>query len=220
MKNTNIDTIIFDLDGTLLDTLNDLTASVNYCMTKYGYPTYDRSQVRAMVGNGIYVLMERALPAGQKDPFYPASTRDFPEYYKQHMLDQTKPFPGILPMLHRLKEQQYKLAIVSNKFDAAVKSLNQDFFSEYISVAIGESPQISKKPAPDTVLQAIKELGARPDTCIYVGDSEVDIQTAANAKIPCISVNWGFKTTEFLKSHGASHIVSSPDELLKEILGF
>ncbi len=217
MKKTKIDTIIFDLDGTLLDTLDDLTASVNHCMVKYGYPAYDRSQVRDMVGNGIYVLMERALPGGQNDPFYPASTKDFPEYYKQHMLDQTKPFSGILPMLQALKEHHYKLAIVSNKFDAAVKSLNQDFFSKYISIAIGESPQISKKPAPDTVLQAMKELQSLPDSCIYVGDSEVDIKTAANANIPCISVNWGFKTTEFLKKHGATDIVSSPKELLNVI---
>jgi phosphoglycolate phosphatase len=109
------------------------------------------------------------------------------------------------------------MAIVSNKFDAAVKLLNQDFFSEYISVAIGESPTVHKKPAPDTVFQAMKELGADPQECIYVGDSEVDIQTAANAGIPCISVDWGFKTVEFLKGHGAKTIVSTPEELLDTI---
>lgn len=213
-------TVIFDLDGTLLDTLDDLTASVNYCMKKYNGPIYDREDIREKVGNGIYVLMEKSLPGGRQHPHYEDCMRDFPVHYKEHMLDQTKPFSGICEMLGNLKKAGYRLAIVSNKFDAAVKGLNQDFFREYIPVAIGESPAIQKKPAPDTVFQAMKELKASGEECIYVGDSEVDIQTAANAGIPCISVDWGFKTAEFLQAHGAAQIVSSPEELERAIKTF
>lgn len=215
---TSVNTIIFDLDGTLLNTLDDLTVSVNHCMNKYHFPLYSRDQVRDMVGNGIYLLMERALPQGRHTPEYDACVHEFSAYYKDHMLDHTVPFNGIYPLLSTLHNHGYKLAIVSNKFDAAVKGLNQDFFSKYISVAIGESPDIAKKPAPDTVFQAMKELNSKPEHCLYVGDSEVDIQTAQNAGIPCISVNWGFKSTDFLKAHHASVIVSSPEELLDLIL--
>ena len=214
----SVTTVIFDLDGTLLNTLDDLTISVNHCMNKYNFPLHSRDQVRQMVGNGIYLLMERALPEGRNTPEYDACVQEFSTFYKEHMLDHTVPFNGIYPLLSALHNHGYRLAIVSNKFDAAVKGLNQDFFSKYISVAIGESPTIAKKPAPDTVFQAIKELGSRPEQCLYVGDSEVDIETARNAGIPCISVNWGFKSTEFLKEHHASVIVSSPEELLDTIL--
>ncbi len=218
MKDHTIDTIIFDLDGTLLDTLDDLTASVNFCMNKYHCHIHTREEVRNMVGNGIYVLMERALPGGRSHPQYEECMAAFPAYYKEHMLDQTKPFEGIYDLLSELKEKHYKLAIVSNKFGAAVKGLNQTFFSDYIPVAIGESASVAKKPAPDTVFQAMKELHSSPENCIYIGDSEVDIETAKNAGVPCISVNWGFKDTSFLQEHGASVIVSSPAELLKAIL--
>lgn len=217
-KSFKFDTIIFDLDGTLLDTLDDLTAGVNYCMKKYGCPLHSRESVRNMVGNGVYSLLERALPDGIKTPFYENCVIEFQEYYKKHMLDRTRPFSGINSMLSILKARNYKLAVVSNKFDAAVKQLCQDFFSRYITTAIGESPDIAKKPAPDTLLKAIEELGSAKDSCIYVGDSEVDIKTAANTGIPCISVNWGFKDTSFLQQHHASVIVSSPDELLNEII--
>lgn len=216
MKNYN--TVIFDLDGTLLDTLDDLTAGVNYCMKKYGGPLYQKEEVREKVGNGIYPLIERSLPGGQNHPHYGDCLREFPIYYKEHMLDNTKPFPGILTMLAKLEQKQYKLAVVSNKFDAAVKELCGTFFSNTIHVAIGESPSIRKKPAPDTVFQAMRELDSEPDTCLYIGDSEVDIQTAANAGIPCISVDWGFKTVDFLKAHGARRIVSAPEELYEHIV--
>lgn len=207
-------TVIFDLDGTLLNTLQDLTNGVNYCMKKYNGPQYTPQEVREKVGNGIYPLMERSLPGGKDHPHYEECIHDFPIYYKEHMLDNTKPFPGIMEMLKQLQTKGYRLAIVSNKFDAAVKGLNADFFAPTIAVAIGESPSVHKKPAPDSVFTAMKELGAAPEECIYVGDSEVDIQTAQNAGIPCVSVNWGFKTTEFLKEHGATTIVSTPQQLL------
>ena len=208
-------TIIFDLDGTLLDTLDDLTASVNYCMEKFGGPVYDREDVRKKVGNGIYVLMERALPGGRENPSYEECIQAFPLHYEKHMLDHTRPFEGIQKMLEDFSEKGYKMAIVSNKFDAAVKELNRRFFGERIAVAIGEAEArgIRKKPAPDTVFTAMDELGARREECIYVGDSEVDIQTASNAGIPCISVTWGFKTREFLENAGATVLADTPKEL-------
>lgn len=212
-------TVIFDLDGTLLDTLQDLTNGVNYCMKKYNGPQYTPQEVREKVGNGIYLLIERSLPGGKSHPHYEDCIREFPVYYKAHMMDNTKPFPGILEMLKQLDEEGYRLAIVSNKFDAAVKGLNADFFAPTIRVAIGESPEVHKKPAPDSVFTAMKELGAKPEECIYVGDSEVDIQTAENAGIPCISVDWGFKSDAFLQEHGAQEIVCTPQELLDAIEG-
>lgn len=210
-------TAIFDLDGTLLNSLQDLTNSVNYCMKKYSGPSYTCEEIREKVGNGIYLLIEKSLPQGRSNPNYDACMKEFPIYYKAHMLDNTKPYEGIMDALYRLKEHGYHLAIVSNKFDAAVKKLRQDFFDDVIPVAIGESPSIHKKPAPDTVFQAMRELDVKPENCIYIGDSEVDIQTAANAGIPCISVNWGFKSTEFLKENGAAQIVSTPTELVNAI---
>ena len=211
-------TAIFDLDGTLLNTIQDLTNSVNYCMKKYGGPVYTCEEIREKVGNGIYVLMEKALPDGRSNPNYDACMKDFPVHYKEHMLDNTKPYDGIIDMLHTLKEHGYKLAIVSNKFDAAVKGLCKDFFADEIEVAIGESPAIHKKPAPDTVFQAMRELNVKPENCIYIGDSEVDIQTAANAGIPCISVNWGFKSTEFLKENEYEVFCAEDGEKALEIL--
>lgn len=211
-------TIIFDLDGTLLDTLTDLTGSVNFCMEQCGYSQYTKEDVRSMVGNGIYLLMERALPGGREDPFYDRAIQLFTDHYKEHMLDSTCPFPGIPDMLQTLVKRGFKLAIVSNKFDAAVKGLNQRFFADFIEVAIGESSDVRKKPAPDSVLEAIRELGSTIQDSVYVGDSEVDIQTAQNADIPCLSVCWGFKSEEFLKMHGADAIFHTVDQLLNYIL--
>ena len=139
-----IQTVIFDLDGTLLNSLQDLTNSVNYCMKKYGGPSYTCEEIREKVGNGIYVLIEKSLPQGRSNPNYDACMKEFQIYYKAHMLDNTKPYEGIMDALYRLKEHGYHLAIVSNKFDAAVKKLRQDFFDDVIPVAIGESPSIHK----------------------------------------------------------------------------
>ncbi len=212
--------VLFDMDGTLLDTLDDLAASVNYCMEKYNEPTHTRDEVRGMVGNGIYVLLEKSLPGGRDNPHYEECTRVFSAYYREHMEDRTAPYDGINALLSGLAEHGYGLAVVSNKFDAAVKELNRKYFGDAIPVAIGETEAagIRKKPAPDTVFAAMRELDVIPEQSIYVGDSEVDIQTAANAGIPCICVTWGFKTREFLKGHGAEEIVDTPEELLEHIL--
>lgn len=216
------DTVIFDLDGTLLDTLDDLTTAVNYCMQRFGGPIHTREEVRSKVGNGIYILMEKALPGGREHPFYTECMQAFPSYYKEHMTDKTVPYPGILSLLKCLNNDKYKLAIVSNKFDAAVKGLNERFFGEFISVAIGEMEDrgIRKKPAPDTVFQAMRELHSRPEQCIYVGDSDTDLQTAANVGIPCICVTWGFRDAEFLREKGAEFIADTPGQLYDEIRTF
>lgn len=208
-----IDTVIFDLDGTLLNTLTDLTNSVNYAMEQYHFPTHSEDAVRRMVGNGIYVLFEQAIPDGRNFPEYDACVKTFQEHYEAHKKDFTRPFPGILELLKQLSQDGYKLAIVSNKFDQAVKELCKDFFTPYITTAIGESQSIVRKPAPDTVFEAMKELGSTPDTCIYVGDSDVDIATAKNSGIPCISVTWGFRDQDFLIQHGGTHFAHHADDI-------
>ncbi|MCI9083659.1 MAG: HAD family hydrolase [Lachnospiraceae bacterium] len=216
MPNT-IDTIIFDLDGTLLNTLADLTNSVNYALKKYQLPTYSQDQIRQMVGNGVTVLMERAIPGGQAFAEFKDCLNTFKKHYEIHKKDNTCPFPGIIDFIKKADAAGYKLAVVSNKFDLAVKELCQDFFSPYIATAIGESSQISPKPAPNTVIKAMEELHSLPEHCIYVGDSDVDICTAQNAGIPCISVSWGFRSRQFLEQHGASTIADTADELEKII---
>ena len=207
-----INTIIFDLDGTLLDTLEDLAGSVNYVMEKYNLPTHTNERVRQMVGNGVTVLMERAIPGGRSFAAFESCLKDFKEHYEIHKKDLTKPFPGIMDFLREAYESGYKMAVVSNIFDLAVKGLCEDFFSPYITTAIGESAQTAPKPAPDTVFKAMEELHVSPGQCVYVGDSDVDIVTAQNAGIPCISVSWGFRTRQFLEEHGATTIAETVEE--------
>ena len=208
-----IDTIIFDLDGTLLDTLTDLTNSVNYALNEYGLPTHSEDEVRGMVGNGVAVLMERAIPDGRGFPEFENCLNAFREHYAIHKKDYTKPFPGIMEFLKTAAEKGLKLAVVSNKFDLAVKGLCKDFFDPYITTAIGESPQAARKPAPDTVFAAMKELDSLPESCVYAGDSDVDLITAGNSGIPCISVTWGFRSRECLLAHGAERIADAVEDI-------
>ena len=205
--------VIFDLDGTLLNTLTDLANSVNYAMERQGFPVHSEEAVRQMVGNGIYVLMEQAVPRGRECPAFDACLKDFREHYEAHKKDFTKPFPGVMEFLEKADKAGYKMAVVSNKFDLAVKGLCRDFFYPYITTAIGESSQIARKPAPDTVFAAMQKLHSAPEHCVYVGDSDVDLATAKNAGISCISVSWGFRSREFLLSHGASTIADSMENL-------
>lgn len=213
-----IDTIIFDLDGTLLDTLTDLANSVNYALEKHCLPTHSEDSVRQMVGNGVTVLMERAIPGGHSYAGFDSCLKDFKEHYEIHKKDFTKPFPGILEFLKKAHESGCRMAVVSNKMDPAVKGLCQDFFYPYIQTAIGNSEETAPKPAPDTVFAAMKELQAAPGQCIYVGDSDVDITTAQNAGIPCISVSWGFRSRQFLEEHGATTIIDTVEELQDHIM--
>lgn len=213
----SIDTIIFDLDGTLLDTLADLAGSVNYAMEKYHLPVHSKDSVRQMVGNGVTVLMERAIPSGRSFAEFENCLNDFKEHYEIHKKDLTMPFPGIMECLKEAYDSNYKMAIVSNKFDLAVKGLCQDFFYPYITTAIGESAQVAPKPAPDTVFKAMEELHVHPSQCVYVGDSDVDIMTAKNAGIPCISVSWGFRSRQFLQEHGACSIADTVEDFRRMI---
>ena len=208
-------TYIFDLDGTLLNTLGDLAASTNYALRWAGMPERTLEEVRKFVGNGVKKLMERAIDGGESNPQCDATYAKFREHYLEHGLDTTQPYPGIMDMMAQLSRANCKMAIVSNKFYAATQELAHHFFADYISVAIGEREQIRKKPAPDTVLEAMRQLGVGREGTVYVGDSDVDIMTARNAQLPCISVLWGFRSKEFLLQHGATTLVSSPKELLE-----
>ena len=209
-------TYIFDLDGTLLDTLTDLAASCNYALRTHGMPEHSVDDVRRFVGNGVRLLMERAIPNGAANPDFEATFATFREHYMHHSLDTTRPYPGILEMLSDLKARGCRLAVVSNKMMAATVELCRHFFPDVIEVAIGEheAEGIRKKPAPDTVFAALRELGVEKDGAVYVGDSDVDVQTAVNSGLPCISVLWGFRDRDFLIQHGAKTFISAPSELL------
>ena len=208
-------TYIFDLDGTLLDTLGDLAASVNYALRKHGMPELSIDDVRRFVGNGVRKLMERSVPGGAFNPLFEEAFATFRHYYMAHSLDTTKPYEGIPEMLESLRGKGCHLAVVSNKMMAATQELCRHFFPDTIEVAIGEheAEGIRKKPAPDTVLAALYELGVGKERTVYVGDSDVDIETARNSGLPCISVLWGFRDRDFLIRHGAKTFISAPWEL-------
>ena len=209
-------TYVFDLDGTLLDTLGDLAASTNYALRTHGMPEHSLDDVRRFVGNGVRVLMERAVPQGAENPQFEAAFQTFREHYMQHSLDTTKPYDGILETLETLKAEGCRLAVVSNKMMAATQELCRHFFRDTIEVAIGEheAQGIRKKPAPDTVNEAFRQLGVGKERAVYVGDSDVDILTARNSGLPCINVLWGFRDRDFLIQHGAETFISAPSELL------
>lgn len=210
------DTYIFDLDGTLLNTLDDLASAVNFALHSCGMPEHTRDDIRRFVGNGVRLLMIRAVPAGEQNPQFEEVFNTFRQYYMQHSLDTTRPYDGIQEVLLTLRQRGCRLAVVSNKFDAATKELCKHFFPNTIEVAVGEheAEGIRKKPAPDTVIEALSQLGVSADNAVYVGDSDVDLQTAHNAGLPCISVLWGFRDKDFLLAHGATTFITSPQELL------
>ncbi|HYE81716.1 MAG TPA: HAD family hydrolase [Clostridia bacterium] len=213
------DTIIFDLDGTLLNTLEDLTDSVNYALALYGFPNRRMEEVRSFVGNGVANLMGLSIAGGSDNPYYEKCLADFRRHYSGNLQNKTGPYGGIMELLEKLSEAGYKLAIVSNKFDKAVKGLSEFYFGEYIKVAIGESEDVSRKPAPDTVLKALEELGSNADKAVYVGDSEVDARTAGNSGTMFVGVTWGFRDREVLELEGADYIIDKPEELLRIIEG-
>lgn len=204
------DTVIFDMDGTLLNTIDDLKDSVNFALEQFGMPQRSLADIKKFVGNGVFRLMELAVPQGTQNPSFDDAFAVFKEHYSLHCNDKTRPYDGILNLLEDLSKKGYKLAIVSNKYYDAVVELNQLYFSKYISVAIGEKEGISKKPAPDTVNVALSMLGSKAENSVYIGDSEVDIQTAKNSNLDFICVSWGFRESEFLKSNGAKIIVDNP----------
>ena len=209
-------TVIFDMDGTLLSTLEDLKDAVNYALSEKGYATHTLDEMRRFFGNGIAYALKQAEPELTSLEQVELVSL-FRSYYDVHCMDKTGPYPGIPELVQKLSEEGYKMAIVSNKMDPAVKTLTKRFFPQ-ITVAIGESKVIRRKPAPDTVIRALEELGVTKEEAVYVGDSEVDLATARNSGLPCILVDWGFRPRSFLETLDNDVIVSTPEQLLEEIV--
>ena len=209
------DTVIFDLDGTLLNTLEDLADAVNAVMRANAYPERTLDEVRRFVGNGIRRLMEQAVPEGVCGEIFERVFEEFRTYYTEHCQIKTRAYDGVMELLEALKEKGYAMAIVSNKNHAAVCELNDIYFKKDISVAIGQKDGIRKKPAPDTVFQALKELGVSGERAVYVGDSEVDFMTAENSCMDCVLVSWGFRTKEELADCTPKAMIDRPEELLQ-----
>lgn len=209
--------VIFDLDGTLLDTLEDLRDGVNYVLALKGYPERSLAEIRSFVGNGIAKLIERSVPKGTTEVERKEVLADFRVYYTEHCRVKTGPYQGIMELLRKLKEQGILMAIVSNKNDAAVKELVKHYFSDFIKleVAIGEREGIQKKPAPDSVYEAMRMLGVTKEEAVYVGDSDVDRATAKNAGLDCISVTWGFRDEEMLRGLSPEYLVHEPGEIVE-----
>lgn len=208
------DTVIFDLDGTLLNTLDDLTDSVNYALNEFGLPIRDISEIRQFVGNGVEKLMERAVEGRLSEEEGQQCLLTFKQHYSENMNNKTCPYDGVMDLVEQLLSMNYHIAIVSNKFDSGVKELNVTYFEGLFPVAIGESATVAKKPAPDSVYAALKELQVLKENAIYVGDSDVDVMTAHNAGLDCVGVTWGFRDKELLLSMGAEYIIDKPMDLL------
>lgn len=206
-------TVIFDMDGTILETLEDMCASVNVTMDHVGYPRRTMDEVRRFVGNGAAKLIERCMPAGAEDPRYPAALEFYRAYYDAHAQIKTGPYPGIPELLNQLSREGVRLAVVSNKPDEAVRALTERYFPGVFPVAIGNRDGWATKPAPDSVYEAMRLLGARRESTVYVGDSDVDVDTARNAGLDSIIVTWGFRDEDFLRAHGAQHLAHNADEL-------
>ena len=213
------DTVIFDLDGTLLNTLEDLADSTNYAMRAFGLKERSINEVRNFVGNGVDVLIERAVEGAIPKEQELECLDVFKQHYSKNMDNKTKPYDGIMDVIKELLKRGYHIAIVSNKFDAAVKGLNVDYFEGLFPVAIGASDTVAKKPAPDSVIKALQELHSDKERAVYVGDSDVDIMTARNSGLPCISVTWGFRDEELQRSMGTDYIIHKQDELLDVLDG-
>ena len=205
--------VLFDMDGTVLDTLDDLCDSINHSLAEFSLPQVSREHVRQCLGNGAAFLVSHSIPAGSSPGLEANVLAFYKPWYDAHCLIKTAPYDGILPMLQSLKEPGLRLAIISNKPDRAVQELSNAFFPGLLELSVGESPSVRRKPAPDTVLKAASQIGLSVDQCVYVGDSEVDLETARNAGMDCISVTWGFRDEAQLIEAGASVLVRTPEEL-------
>lgn len=213
-RSSAITTIVFDMDGTVLNTLEDLTVSMNYVLSKFGMPEHKLEEYRLFFGNGVGEALRLSLPEGTSEDIIDEMLPVFKEHYDAHCLDKTGPYDGILDVMRELKLRGYKTAIVSNKIDSAVKELHQRFFGDSVDIAIGEQPGINRKPAPDMVNLALKELGSSKEESVYIGDSEVDFMTAENSGLPCISVLWGFRDKDFLIEQGAYCFAEKPQDII------
>lgn len=208
-----IDTIIFDLDGTLLNTLEDLKDSVNFALSKQKFPLRSLPEIRSFVGNGIRLLMERSVPENTEPETFEACFADFCEYYKAHMEDKTAPYEGINEMLTNVKNAGFKTAIVTNKADFAAQDLCKRMFGTNIDLIVGSSDDRPNKPAPDGVFYALEKLGSKVENAVFVGDADTDILTANNANLPSIGVLWGFRDREIIEKEGAKYIVENVKDL-------
>ena len=203
--------VLFDLDGTLLDTLQDLTAAVNHIIEELGYPTRSAAEVRSYLGNGARELVRLALPCAAPDSVLDEHLERYKKYYNAHSKIETKPYDGVIELLTELKKRGVCTAVVSNKPDAATKSLCQEYFDGLIDLAIGDRADIVRKPAPDPILLAMRTLDC--EVAVHVGDSDVDVETAKNAGIPCVAVTWGFRDRDELESAGAEYFANDSSEL-------
>ena len=214
-----ITTIVFDMDGTVLNTLEDLTVSMNYVLDRFNMPGHRLEEYRLFFGNGVKEALRLSLPEGASADIIDEMMIVFKEHYDAHCLDRTRPYDGIVDVMRQLKEKGYRLAIVSNKIDSAVKELNDRFFTDYVDTALGEKAGINRKPAPDMVYAALKEMGSTKEESIYIGDSEVDLMTARNSELPCISVLWGFRDKKYLIEQGADCFADRPEDIIRILAG-
>ena len=211
--------VIFDLDGTLLDTLDDLADAVNWALKQEQLPRRTREEVRAFVGNGIRNLIERAVPAGTEAAQTDRVFAGFKARYAGHCADKTRPYPGILELLARLRAEGIRTAVVSNKADFAVQTLCRDYFPGLVDCAVGERAGIPKKPAPDSVQEVLRTLEIPREQAVYVGDSDVDVLTARNAGMDGILVLWGFRDRQTLERAGAKTFAANAEELCAALIG-
>ncbi|HNW87556.1 MAG TPA: HAD-IA family hydrolase [Candidatus Limiplasma sp.] len=218
MRMYQYDAVLFDLDGTLLNTLEDLTNAVNHTLRSFGYPPRTLGEVRAFVGNGIRKLIERALPGGAADPYMEAALTEFKRYYTGHCNVRTRPYEGVTDAMSALAEAGIKLAVVSNKNDEAVRALSRAYFGSLVTVAVGGREGVSRKPAPDMPMLALEALGATPERSLFVGDSDVDRQTALNTGMDCMLVTWGFRDREMLAALAPRFLVDDAAEMPALIL--
>lgn len=209
--------VLYDMDGTVLDTLSDLTDAVNFSLARFGYPARGTREVRGFLGNGARRLIELAVPAGTEEADILRVLEFYKPYYDAHCRVKTAPYDGILPLMRRLRAAGVMQAVISNKPDPAVQELAAAFFPGLLEYAVGESAAVRRKPAPDAVNAAAARLGLDKAECVYVGDSEVDIATARSAGMDCISVCWGFRDAEELEKAGASCLVHSAEELFEKL---
>ena len=215
-----IQNLIFDLDGTLLNTLADLRESTNYALKKFDFPVRSTEEIRNFVGNGLRMLIRRAVPNFADEETVDRVLAEMKAHYREHYHDGTVPYDGILPFLRKMKNCGFRMAIVSNKADPMVQLLRTLYFDDLISVAVGELEGVARKPAPDMVEIAMQRLGCTAENAVYIGDSEVDIETAKNAGLPCLSVGWGFRDEEILHNAGAKTIYHSPAELQEALMSY
>lgn len=207
------DAVVFDLDGTLTDTLEDLKNSVNYAMREFGFPERTLEEVRAFVGNGVKRLVDLSVPENTPEEISAECLSVFKSHYKENSLVATKPYDGIVSMLEKLKKQGIKIAVVTNKMHEAAEDIVRIFFADLIDITLGQIDGMAQKPQPDGINFVLEKLGVSKEKAVYVGDSEVDCFTARNAEISCVGVSWGFRDENVLRESGADYIINKPQEI-------